>query len=80
MKNNSNNNDNIYKVGSWISAKVNPGVQLVIKEYLDRIYYCGVKSEPDIKLLAYFEHELISPVYSFLKIDPRKVQHVFGVM
>jgi hypothetical protein len=76
----SNNSDNLYKVGSWITAKVHPELQLEIKAYFQRIYYCAVIGQPDLKRLAYFERELITPVYSFLKIEPRKVQHVFGIM
>jgi hypothetical protein len=60
---NANNQmDNRYKDGTFISAKVNPGLKLVIKRYYQRIYYCAVVGEPKRKHFAYFERELIPPV------------------
>jgi hypothetical protein len=56
------NEDNLYKEGSTITAKANPGQKLVIRRYLQRIYYCAVINEPDRKDLVYFERELIPPV------------------
>ena len=53
--------DGIYKVGTTITAKDDPGLNLVIVKYYQRIYYCAVSGEPDRKQLAYFERELISP-------------------
>jgi hypothetical protein len=54
--------DNMYQDGIIITAKVNPGLRLVIKHYYQRIYYCAVVDEPDRKHLAYFERELIPPL------------------
>jgi len=54
--------DNIYKEGTFIAAKANPGHTLVINRYLKRIYYCKGANDPSGKLLAYFERELIPPV------------------
>jgi hypothetical protein len=58
---NGTDNDNIYKVGTMITAKDDPGLSLVIVKYYQRIYYCSVTGEPDRKQLAYFERELIAP-------------------
>jgi hypothetical protein len=54
--------DNIYPIGTPITAKNNPTLKLVIYQYLYRIYYCAVANDPDHAHLAYFEHELIPPV------------------
>jgi hypothetical protein len=53
--------DNKYKDGTLIVAKSDPNRQLIIDRYLDRIYYCKVVSEPQGKLLAYYERELTPP-------------------
>ena len=58
---NTPSNDNIYPVGTLISAKVNPELPLVIHKYYQRIYYCAVVGDPDHKHFAYYERELISP-------------------
>ena len=55
------NADNIYKEGTVITAKVDPGRKLIIKKYYQRIYYCAVVSDPEHKHLVYFERELIPP-------------------
>ena len=56
------NNDNIYKEGSVITAKVNPEQKLIITKYYQRIYYCAIATKPEAKQFAYFERELIAPV------------------
>jgi hypothetical protein len=53
--------DNIYKEGTFITAKEDPDVQLVITKYMQRIYYCAVVGNAERKELAYFERELIAP-------------------
>jgi hypothetical protein len=55
------NSDNIYKVDTIITAKVNPGVKLMIRKYYQRSYYCTVIGQPDSKELVYFERELLPP-------------------
>jgi hypothetical protein len=54
-------NDNIYPEGTLITAKVNPGLPLVIRKYYQRIYYCAIVGDPAHKHFAYFERELIPP-------------------
>jgi len=54
--------DNIYKTGTIITAKVDPGVKLRIERYYQRIYYCSLLEFPTLKHFAYFERELIPPV------------------
>ena len=58
---NTRSDDNTYKVGTQIRAKANPGLGLIIHQYYQRIYYCGVLTNPEQKHLAYYEHELIPP-------------------
>ena len=53
--------DNIYKEGIVITPKDNPERKLVIDRYLGRIYYCKAVNNPNGRLLAYFERELIAP-------------------
>lgn len=53
--------DNIYPVGSFITAQKDPASRLVIRQYLKRIYYCHAVDDPGQKVLAYYERELIPP-------------------
>ncbi len=50
---------NNYNAGDVVYAKVNPTLKLVIRRYIDRIYYCKVQEDPESKELVYFERELI---------------------
>ncbi len=53
--------DNIYPVGSLITALENPALQLKIVKYYQRIYYCEVDGNQSLKQLAYYERELMPP-------------------
>lgn len=53
--------DNIYKEGTFITAKADSECKLIINRYIKRIYYCKAVNDPNGKLLAYFERELIAP-------------------
>ena len=55
------NNDNIYSVGTLIFAKEAPTVQLQIKHYYQRIYYCGIVGSESAKNKVFVERELIAP-------------------
>lgn len=48
-----------FKEGEIVCAKVNPGLKLIIRRYVDRIYYCKIHDEPDRKELVYFEREIM---------------------
>lgn len=50
--------ENKYKKGDIVYARVNPSVKLVVRRYLNEIYYCIVHSDPSAKDLVYFEREL----------------------
>jgi hypothetical protein len=58
MKN--NNTDNKYQEGLEVYAMNKPSEKLVIRRYVDRIYYCLIANHPDQKELAFFERELTS--------------------
>ncbi len=51
--------ENKYKEGQVVYAKENPLLKLIIRRYVDRIYYCKVQDDPDRKELVYFERELV---------------------
>ena len=50
--------ENKYKEGETVYAKVAPGVKLVIRRYVDEIYYCKPDGDTSLKDLVYFEREL----------------------
>lgn len=50
--------ENKYREGQVVYAKVDPGLKLVIRRYVDRIYYCKVQNDPTRKELVYFEREI----------------------
>jgi hypothetical protein len=54
--------DNLFRVGTLIKAKEYPDLQLKIMSYNQRIYYCGIVSEPKRKELVYYDRELIPPI------------------
>lgn len=50
---------NKYNAGDVVYAKVDLTLKLVIRRYIDRIYYCKVQEDPERKELVYFERELV---------------------
>jgi hypothetical protein len=50
---------NKYNAGDTVYAKANPTQKLVIRRYVDRVYYCKVQEEPERKELVYFEREFV---------------------
>ena len=52
--------ENKYEEGAEVYAKANPSMKLIIRRYVDRIYYCKIKKDPLLKELVYFERELMS--------------------
>jgi hypothetical protein len=53
--------ENKYKEGDTVIARINPEVKLVVRRYVDRIYYCRIKGANDNHDLVYFERELTIP-------------------
>lgn len=50
--------ENKYKEGDIVFAKENPTRKLIIRRYVDRIYYCKIQEDDSAKELVYFEREL----------------------
>ena len=50
---------NKYNPGDVVYAKVNPALSLVIRRYIDQVYYCKIQDDPDRNELVYFERELL---------------------
>ena len=46
-----------FKEGEMVFANANPSEKLVIRRFLDRIYYCRTES-PSAKDVVFFEREL----------------------
>jgi hypothetical protein len=51
--------ENTFPIGTEVFAKVNPDLKLTIRQYLKRIYYCTINSNPAHRDLVYFERELM---------------------
>ena len=51
--------ENKFKVGEVVRAKINPNQNLIVKRYVDRVYFCKIQENPTHKDLVYFERELL---------------------
>lgn len=51
-------NDNIYDIGTTIFANERPSIPLLIRRYIDRIYYCIDETKPDEGDHVYFERQI----------------------
>jgi hypothetical protein len=51
--------DNLYSEGTIVRLKAQPEVHMLIIKYQQRIYFCARISDPNGKLMPYFEHELV---------------------
>ncbi len=50
---------NKYNAGDVVFSKKNPTTKLLIRRYIDRIYYCKVQDFSERKEEVYFERELV---------------------
>jgi len=50
---------NKYNAGDVVYAKVNPTLKLIIRRYVDQVYYCKVFEDAERNELVYFERELV---------------------
>lgn len=50
---------NNYKEGDVVYAKNAPMQKLVIRRYIDQVYYCKVQDDPERNELVYYERELV---------------------
>lgn len=48
-----------FKAGEEVYAKEDPETALVVRRYVDRIYYCKVRDDANRKELVYFDRELM---------------------
>ncbi|MBW6533874.1 MAG: hypothetical protein K0B11_02590 [Mariniphaga sp.] len=48
-----------FREGEVVCALVNPKLKLVIRRYVDRIYYCKIQQDTARKELVYFDRELM---------------------
>lgn len=53
--------NNRFEAGNLVYAKENPKLALIVRRYVDRIYYCNVRDNSDHKELVYFDRELLGP-------------------
>ena len=47
-----------FKERESVCAIIAPEVALVVRRYVDRVYYCKIISDPEHRDLIYFEREL----------------------
>lgn len=52
--------ENKYKEGDVVYANEDLTKKLVVRRYVDRIYYCKVMGDSFAKELVYFERELVN--------------------
>lgn len=50
--------ENKFKEGDVVYALEDPSLKLIIRRYVDKIYYCTVQKDPGSKDRVYFEREL----------------------
>ena len=50
--------DQKYKLGELVVANEAPLVQLKVRRFVDRIYYCKRTTGPGLSDLVYFEREI----------------------
>jgi hypothetical protein len=56
------NTVNTYKEGTIITARVNPGLKLIITKYYKGAYYCSVVGDPARRNMIYFKGDLVPPI------------------
>lgn len=50
--------ENKYAEGQYVHAIDSPHIKLIIRRYLDRIYYCKIVEFPEHDDLVYFERQI----------------------
>ncbi len=48
-----------YKIGDTVFTKINPSISLIVKRYIDGIYYCGFQNDPDRWELGLYAKALV---------------------
>jgi hypothetical protein len=52
------NEESKYKTGALVTANASPAERLIVRRYVDRIYYCRQERDPEGQDIVYFEREL----------------------
>ncbi len=50
---------NKFNEGETVYANIAPTLKLVVRRFVDEVYYCRVAEDPSNKELVYFERELV---------------------
>jgi uncharacterized protein YodC (DUF2158 family) len=48
-----------YKAGEIVKERIRPSQKLLVKRYFDGMYYCAILEHASLKLLVFFERELM---------------------
>ena len=58
--------ENKFKKGEVVKERIRPTQKLIITRYINKLYYCKIEENPNLKELVYFERELM-PVAALMK-------------
>lgn len=47
-----------YNEGQVVRARIAPELNLIVRRFIDQVYFCKVQNDPDAQELVYFEREL----------------------
>jgi hypothetical protein len=53
-----------FKAGDLVYAKENPSSLLVVKSFMNKVYFCFAEEDPSKKQLVFLEGELLKPALS----------------
>lgn len=48
-----------HEVGDTVFTKINPSISLIVRRYIDGIYYCGFQNDPDRWELGLYAKALV---------------------
>jgi hypothetical protein len=51
---------NKFSEGEIVFERINPGQKLLVRRYVNRLYYCMVEDFPNRKDLVFFERDLMT--------------------
>jgi hypothetical protein len=60
MMANNKTDVNKFSDGETVFERINPGQKLMVRRYVNKIYYCMVEDFPNRKDLVFFERELMA--------------------
>ncbi len=58
--------ENKFKEGEVVKERIRPTQKLIITRHINKLYYCKIEENPNLKELVYFERELM-PVAALMK-------------